>query len=100
MEKDVYVVCRIFKKSGPGPQNGAHYGAPFNEEEWEETDGGMIVLRDDGDDDFYDAGEREQEYLQMNDFLQVNSVHEVYLFVFILNGCGMRYSLQMFCIFC
>ncbi|KAG1361359.1 NAC domain-containing protein 78 [Cocos nucifera] len=67
--QDAYVVCRIFKKSGLGPQNGAQYGAPFNEEEWEETDVGMIMLRDDGDDDFYD-GEQEQEYLQMNDFLQ------------------------------
>ncbi|KAK8916350.1 NAC domain-containing protein 78 [Platanthera zijinensis] len=26
---------RIFQKSGPGPQNGAQYGAPFEEEEWE-----------------------------------------------------------------
>ncbi|XP_008787444.2 NAC domain-containing protein 53 [Phoenix dactylifera] len=74
--QDAYVVCRIFKKSGPGPQNGAQYGAPFNEEEWEETDGGMFVLGDDGDDDFYDAGEHEQEYLQMNDFLQDSGSHQ------------------------
>ncbi|XP_010935813.1 NAC domain-containing protein 53 isoform X2 [Elaeis guineensis] len=74
--QDAYVVCRIFKKSGQGPQNGAQYGAPFNEEEWEETDGGMIMLRDDGDDDFFDAGEQEQEYLQMNDFLQDSGSHQ------------------------
>ncbi|KAK8965462.1 NAC domain-containing protein 78 [Platanthera guangdongensis] len=33
--QDGYVLCRIFQKSGPGPQNGAQYGAPFEEEEWE-----------------------------------------------------------------
>lgn len=36
MEKDAYVLCRIFQKSGPGPKNGERYGAPFNEEEWED----------------------------------------------------------------
>lgn len=33
--QDGYVLCRVFQKSGPGPQNGAQYGAPFEEEEWE-----------------------------------------------------------------
>jgi len=33
-----YVVCRIFQKNGPGPQNGAQYGALFVEEEWEEEE--------------------------------------------------------------
>uniref|UniRef100_A0A5B6ZP08 Putative NAC domain-containing protein 45 n=1 Tax=Davidia involucrata TaxID=16924 RepID=A0A5B6ZP08_DAVIN len=32
--QDAYVLCKIFKKSGPGPKNGAQYGAPFNEEDW------------------------------------------------------------------
>jgi len=32
------VVCRIFQKHGSGPQNGAQYGAPYMEEEWEEDD--------------------------------------------------------------
>ncbi|KAI7757242.1 hypothetical protein M8C21_023763, partial [Ambrosia artemisiifolia] len=26
----------LFKKSGAGPQNGAQYGAPFNEDEWDD----------------------------------------------------------------
>uniref|UniRef100_A0A5B6ZNN0 Putative NAC domain-containing protein 45 n=1 Tax=Davidia involucrata TaxID=16924 RepID=A0A5B6ZNN0_DAVIN len=39
--QDAYVLCKIFKKSGPGPKNGAQYGAPFNEEDWidDEEDG-------------------------------------------------------------
>jgi len=32
------VVCRIFQKLGSGPQNGAQYGAPYMEEEWEDED--------------------------------------------------------------
>lgn len=32
--QDAYVLCKIFQKSGLGPQNGAQYGAPFNEDEW------------------------------------------------------------------
>ncbi|KAH0918175.1 hypothetical protein HID58_025835 [Brassica napus] len=36
--KDNYVLYKIFKKSGSGPKNGEHYGAPFVEEEWAEED--------------------------------------------------------------
>ncbi|TKY73838.1 NAC domain-containing protein 82 [Spatholobus suberectus] len=39
--QDSYVICRVFQKEGPGPRNGAQYGKPFNEEDWdteEETD--------------------------------------------------------------
>ena len=36
--QDMHVVCRIFQKIGSGPQNGAQYGAPYMEEEWEEED--------------------------------------------------------------
>ncbi|CAM0943241.1 unnamed protein product [Alopecurus aequalis] len=36
--QDLHVVCRIFQKVGSGPQNGAQYGAPYMEEEWEEED--------------------------------------------------------------
>lgn len=34
VEKDVFVLCRVFQKSGSGPKNGEQYGAPFVEEEW------------------------------------------------------------------
>ena len=34
-EKDAFVLCRVFQKSGTGPKNGEQYGAPFIEEEWE-----------------------------------------------------------------
>lgn len=33
-----YAICKIFKKSGPGPKNGEQYGAPFYEEEWEDDE--------------------------------------------------------------
>ncbi|XP_062096601.1 NAC domain-containing protein 82-like [Humulus lupulus] len=32
--QDSYVLCVVFKKEGPGPKNGAQYGAPFVEEDW------------------------------------------------------------------
>lgn len=32
--QNTYVLCMIFQKDGLGPRNGAQYGAPFKEEEW------------------------------------------------------------------
>ncbi|XP_078148016.1 NAC domain-containing protein 53-like [Carex rostrata] len=68
VSQDLYVVCRIFQKSGSGPQNGAQYGAPFVEEEWEqEMNGGdeamSAVMQVEKDDELHD------EYFQMNDLL-------------------------------
>ncbi|VVB13785.1 unnamed protein product [Arabis nemorensis] len=37
--QDTYVVCVLFKKDGPGPRNGAQYGAPFKEEDWSDEEG-------------------------------------------------------------
>ncbi|KAJ8510059.1 hypothetical protein OPV22_000493 [Ensete ventricosum] len=34
--QDTYVLCKIFQKSGAGPKIGEQYGAPFNEEDWED----------------------------------------------------------------
>ncbi|XP_072964601.1 uncharacterized protein [Typha angustifolia] len=34
--QDAYVLCKIFRKSGSGPKIGEQYGAPFNEEDWED----------------------------------------------------------------
>ncbi|KAK1436075.1 hypothetical protein QVD17_01850 [Tagetes erecta] len=34
--QDMYVLLKIFEKSGSGPKTGAQYGAPFIEEEWDE----------------------------------------------------------------
>ncbi|XP_015165757.1 NAC domain-containing protein 82-like isoform X1 [Solanum tuberosum] len=34
--QDSYVLYKVFQKSGPGPKNGAQYGAPFKEEDWED----------------------------------------------------------------
>ncbi|XP_058731058.1 NAC domain-containing protein 82-like [Vicia villosa] len=31
--QDSYVICRVFQKEGPGPNNGAQYGKPFIEED-------------------------------------------------------------------
>lgn len=36
--KDAFVLCRIFQKSGSGPKNGEQYGAPFEEEEWDDDE--------------------------------------------------------------
>ncbi|XP_024357599.1 uncharacterized protein [Physcomitrium patens] len=33
-EQVPYVLVRVFKKNGPGPNNGARYGGPFIEEPW------------------------------------------------------------------
>ncbi|KAL5752123.1 hypothetical protein ACOSQ2_022630 [Xanthoceras sorbifolium] len=36
--QDAYVLCIVFRKDGPGPRNGAQYGAPFREEDWIDDD--------------------------------------------------------------
>ncbi|XP_058086137.1 uncharacterized protein LOC131233444 isoform X2 [Magnolia sinica] len=33
---DAFVLCKIFKNSGPGPKNGEQHGAPFREEDWDD----------------------------------------------------------------
>ncbi|RLM61958.1 NAC domain-containing protein 17-like [Panicum miliaceum] len=76
---DSFVVCRIFQKAGPGPQNGAQYGAPFVEEEWEEDDEDAGLLPVEGDavvDHEVPPGPKEipgaleKGYLQMSDLIQ------------------------------
>lgn len=32
------MLCKVFEKNGPGPKNGAQYGAPFNEADWDDDD--------------------------------------------------------------
>lgn len=32
------MLCKVFHKSGPGPKNGAQYGAPFKEEDWDDDE--------------------------------------------------------------
>lgn len=34
--QDMFVLCKIFEKEGAGPKNGAQYGAPFDEEKWDD----------------------------------------------------------------
>ncbi|PWA58102.1 NAC domain-containing protein [Artemisia annua] len=41
--QDTYVLCRLFEKSGLGPKNGAQYGAPFEEEEWDNMDESEVI---------------------------------------------------------
>ncbi|KAJ4776165.1 NAC domain containing protein 82 [Rhynchospora pubera] len=38
VQLDSFVVCKIFHKSGLGPKAGEQYGAPFDEEEWEDDE--------------------------------------------------------------
>lgn len=33
--QDSYVICKVFQKEGPGPRNGAQYGKPFDEKDWD-----------------------------------------------------------------
>lgn len=34
LHQDYYALYKVYKKSGAGPKNGEHYGAPFKEEDW------------------------------------------------------------------
>ncbi|KAG7599191.1 NAC domain [Arabidopsis suecica] len=36
--KEYYALYKLYKKSGAGPKNGEQYGAPFQEEEWVDSD--------------------------------------------------------------
>jgi hypothetical protein len=87
------VVCRIFQKAGPGPQNGAQYGAPFVEEEWEEddTDDGLLPVEGVAAADpevplasVEIPGALDRGYLQMSDLIQVwlqaVNLHVLFLF--------------------
>ncbi|CAL0327581.1 unnamed protein product [Lupinus luteus] len=38
IRQDSYVICKVFQKGGLGPRNGAQYGRPFNEEEWNDDE--------------------------------------------------------------
>nr|GEX24410.1 NAC domain-containing protein 82-like [Tanacetum cinerariifolium] len=41
--RDGYVLCKLFEKSGMGPKKGAQYGAPFEEEEWDNMDDNEVI---------------------------------------------------------
>ncbi|PKU83635.1 NAC domain-containing protein 78 [Dendrobium catenatum] len=72
IQQDGYVVCRIFQKTGAGPQNGAQYGAPFIEEEWEleeEEDANVVLVNEARDDALMDPCVR--DFVQLGDFLLV-----------------------------
>ncbi|WOK92778.1 NAC domain-containing protein [Canna indica] len=76
--QDAYVVCRIFQKSGAGPQNGAQYGAPFVEEEWDDVDekaADALPIISDG------AHEKinyihDEDYLEVDDILQRQDMND------------------------
>ncbi|CAL9128064.1 unnamed protein product [Musa textilis] len=36
ISQDAYLLCKIFQKSGRGPKIGEQYGAPLNEEDWDD----------------------------------------------------------------
>jgi hypothetical protein len=79
------VVCRIFRKSGSGPQNGAQYGAPFMEEEWEQEVNGAdetmaAVMQVEKDNELHD------EYVQINDLLPVSALIVMLLWNFVAEG--------------
>ncbi|KAL0403613.1 UNVERIFIED_CONTAM: NAC domain-containing protein 53 [Sesamum radiatum] len=51
-QKDAFVLCRVFQKSGSGPKNGEQYGAPFVEEDWDLDDELELVPADETKDEF------------------------------------------------
>ncbi|KAK8945573.1 NAC domain-containing protein 78 [Platanthera guangdongensis] len=73
ISQDGYVVCRVFQKTGPGPQNGAQYGAPYIEEEWEmeeeeeDVDNNLVPVNADKDALIDTTG---QDFVELGDFLQ------------------------------
>ncbi|RZR80676.1 hypothetical protein BHM03_00006731 [Ensete ventricosum] len=73
LEDDELTHSGIPQKSGAGPRNGAQYGAPFVEEEWEEEDekaaDGLFVAPFGGDAEINEA--LDTEFMEINDLLQV-----------------------------
>uniref|UniRef100_A0A1J3FFX2 NAC domain-containing protein 78 n=1 Tax=Noccaea caerulescens TaxID=107243 RepID=A0A1J3FFX2_NOCCA len=69
--KDYYALYKLFKKSGSGPKNGEHYGAPFQEEEWvddDNEDGNDISVPEEPFEDNEDGGRLfEPVNLQLDD---------------------------------
>ncbi|KAG5557214.1 hypothetical protein RHGRI_007476 [Rhododendron griersonianum] len=66
VEKDAMVLCRVFRKSGTGPKNGEQYGAPFDEEEWDDE---LVLVP--GQDDMEGAAGGDDAYLDGNDLEQI-----------------------------
>lgn len=69
-------MCRIFQKSGSGPQNGAQYGAPFVEEEWAEEAEDFLFKTEEVS---TCAGGGGQEYVQTNDFEEEVKFCHIYI---------------------
>ncbi|KAF5197854.1 Nac domain [Thalictrum thalictroides] len=65
--QDAFVLCRVFRKSGPGPKNGEQYGAPFLEEEWDDN---LVVPKNEFANEVYcglgddDRVQQQEEYIQ------------------------------------
>lgn len=47
MEKDAYVLCRVFHKNNIGPPNSHRY-APFIEEEWDDGTPALVLREEAG----------------------------------------------------
>ncbi|KAI3709888.1 hypothetical protein L2E82_39656 [Cichorium intybus] len=41
--QEAYVICKVFEKSGIGPKNGAQYGAPFEEKDWDDDERSTVT---------------------------------------------------------
>lgn len=71
VEKDAFVLCRVFQKSGTGPKNGEQYGAPFVEEEWEEDDEVAPVPSEVAVTDIMLVGDDVDAFVETNDLEEV-----------------------------
>lgn len=76
-EKDAFVLCRIFQKSGLGPPNGDRY-APFVEEEWDE-DAVVVVSGGDTEDDVANGDEARVECTDLDQvcYLTLSLIYSV-----------------------
>ncbi|KAL2227651.1 UNVERIFIED_CONTAM: NAC domain-containing protein 53 [Sesamum indicum] len=85
LEKDAFVLCRVFQKSGSGPKNGEQYGAPFVEEEWDDDELELVPKEEAAEEvDFVDDA-----YLDGDD-LEQTSVIFAYILVKAKSSCGTR----------
>ncbi|TYJ36552.1 hypothetical protein E1A91_A05G314100v1 [Gossypium mustelinum] len=68
IQQDVFVLCRVFQKSGSGPKNGEQYGAPFIEEEWEDDEAVFVPGQQDAS--AYEEAANEDAFVEVNDIDQ------------------------------
>ncbi|KAE8682038.1 NAC domain-containing protein 16 [Hibiscus syriacus] len=65
IQRDAFVLCRVFQKSGSGPKNGEQYGAPFIEEEWDDDE--AVIVPGQHDVAVYEEAANDEAFVEGND---------------------------------